>query len=1162
MPESVPLNVLYVEDSEDDATLVTAVLKRAHYQVQAHRVVTAAAMQAELQNSRWDVVIADYSLPQFGAPRALAILRESDLDIPFIVISGAIVEEQAVTVLRAGAHDFITKGNLARLGPAIEREMRDAANRRQHHAAQELLLEQEASFRLLFEGNPLPMWVYDAETLAFLEVNEAAISHYGYSHAQFLRMSIAEIRAPQEIPPLLADVEEQCQAVQPSSGQQRHSKRDGQLIDVEIVAHTLALRGRPAVLIVANDITNSKQARQKLSELAAIVESSSDAIIGCASTGDITSWNSGAQALLGYSAEEVTGRSLSAIYTPEQMAALVRGFERLKAGERIEPLDQVWTHKDGHQTQVAASLSLIKAADGQIIGNAIIARDITESKRAEATLNRQSAESTRKRQTGVTRELAAIVLLGFVAYVTADYINPFRGFSTWANGADVYLVDDLLLALAVVMAALLVFSYRRWTEARAEIGGRNQVEAALRTLHGDLEIRIHERTSDLVRANADLRAEIAERQQAEEAVAASAAELRALFAAMTDVVLVIDGQGRYLQIAPTNPGLLVKPPAEFLGRNLHELLPAPEADRILEAIRQALETRVPVHVEYSLSIDGAQVWFDGSAATMGADRVFWISRDITERKHRERELEAIAAVSAALRAASSRAQMLPIILDQMMVLLGAGAAALAMRDAATDEIVVELGQGEMASLTGQHVPAGAGISGQVVVTGQPYTTADISADPSIYQVSWTDQARAAACVPLITRVKVLGVLWAGRPAAFSEGEIRVLSAIADIVASAIQRMALYEDIEQRLLRLAALREIDGAIINSLDLRLTLATILSHVTVQLGVHAADVLLLNRGEQVLEYEVGRGFLSKGIQSSRLRLGEGHAGLAALQRRPVVVSNIQAEANPFQRAALLADEGFVAYVCVPLVAKGQVVGTLEVFHRAPLAPNADWLNFFETLAGQAAIAVADAWLFADLQRANMDMAQAYDTTLEGWSAALDLRDKETEGHSQRVTQMTLKLARVMEVSALELEHIRRGALLHDIGKMGIPDGILLKPGPLTDDEWFIMRQHPTLAYQLLSPIAYLRPALDIPYCHHEKWDGTGYPRGLKGAAIPPGARIFAVVDVWDALRSDRPYRKHWPIEQVLGHIRDQAGKHFDPDVVAAFLDMQAHSVCPDGE
>ncbi len=182
--------------------------------------------------------------------------------------------------------------------------------------------------------------------------------------------------------------------------------------------------------------------------------------------------------------------------------------------------------------------------------------------------------------------------------------------------------------------------------------------------------------------------------------------------------------------------------------------------------------------------------------------------------------------------------------------------------------------------------------------------------------------------------------------------------------------------------------------------------------------------------------------------------------------------------------------------------------------------------------------------------ELTQAYDATIEGWSRALDLRDRETEGHCRRVTETTLRLARALGLPEDALVQVRRGALLHDIGKMGVPDAILLKPGPLTGDEWAIMRRHPTFAYEMLSPIEFLHPALSIPYCHHEKWDGSGYPNGLAGDSIPLAARVFAVVDVWDALCSDRPYRPGWPADRVRAHIEAGSGSHFDPQVVAAFL------------
>ncbi len=359
-------------------------------------------------------------------------------------------------------------------------------------------------------------------------------------------------------------------------------------------------------------------------------------------------------------------------------------------------------------------------------------------------------------------------------------------------------------------------------------------------------------------------------------------------------------------------------------------------------------------------------------------------------------------------------------------------------------------------------------------------------------------------------------------------------------------------IRLQMLRIQALRHIDMAITGSLDLRVTLNVLLDQVTTHLSVDSAAVLLLNPHTHRLEYVAGRGFRTAALQRTHLRLGEGYAGRAALDRHVLTIPDFSL-AGDFERMSLIAGEDFVCYWVAPLITKGRVEGVLEIFHRAPLHGDSDWLNFLETLAGQAAIAIENAALFNDLQRSNVDLQIAYDCTLEGWSKALDLRDKETEGHTLRVTEAAMTLAHVMTLPDDDVIQVRRGALLHDIGKMGVPDSILLKPGPLTEDEWAVMRMHPVYAYELLSPIQFLRPALDIPYCHHEKWDGSGYPRGLKDEQIPLNARLFAVVDVWDALSSERPYRAAWSVGKVRDHIAQASGSHFDPRVVQVFLDTE---------
>ncbi len=518
---------------------------------------------------------------------------------------------------------------------------------------------------------------------------------------------------------------------------------------------------------------------------------------------------------------------------------------------------------------------------------------------------------------------------------------------------------------------------------------------------------------------------------------------------------------------------------------------------------------------------------------------------------RLRELEIVSAVSAALRTAPSHKEMFSIVLDQLLTLLKVDGAAIQILNPANGELQVTAARGVWTSLIGLKIPRGAGVSAQILATGTPYLNNDVRNDPNVFYPYVFEECRAAAGVLVAVQKQIIGLLWIGSKRLLSEHDLRLLVAIADIAANAIHRATLNEQTERHLSQLATLHAIDRAISSSFDLRLTLNLLLEHVTTQLHVDAASVLLLNPQTQVLEYAASRGFRTRAVERTRIRLGESFAGRVALERQSIHLRDLPAHAKEFVVTELVA-EGFAEYYGAPLIAKGNVVGVMQIFHHAPLPTDPEWRDFCETLAGQAAIAIDNARLFNDLQQANAELARAYDATIEGWSRALDLRDKETEGHTQRVTEMTLELARALGIGKDEIVHVRRGTLLHDIGKMGVPDNILLKPDKLTAAEMAIMRQHPQRAYELLLPIEYLRSALDIPYCHHEKWDGTGYPRGLKGEDIPLVARIFAVVDVYDALTSDRPYRKAWSREDAIEYIRQQAGKHFDPHVVEIFLKL----------
>lgn len=787
------LHTLIIEDREDDILLLLRELGKNDYDVEYERIETSYEMQAALNNSQWDLILCDYSLPQFQAIQALAILKESGKDIPFIIVSGTIGEETAVEALKAGAHDFIVKGNYARLCPAIEREMRDARSRHERKVAIEALQRSEEHYRMLFEANPHPMWVYDVETLKFLAVNEAAIAHYGYEQYEFHGMTIKDIRPPEDVP-FLMDHISHLESSDQISSEWRHRKKNGTIIHVEITSHIIQWLGRTARLVLAHDITERKWTESSLKQRD----------------------------------KELELRNI-------ELMRLYRASEALLTGA----LDEL-------------------------------------------------------------SELAQTI------------------------------VQTVLQEFEQSNCSLLLLNQATGNLERVAVAGPYSQEVGNATLN------------------------------------------------------------------IKKPGLVAK---------------ALRTSQIINASNVLLEEE--------------------------------------------------------------------------------------------------------------------------------------------YAPNWAS-ARSELVIPLKVGGNVIGALDVQSPEldAFHENDERLMSIFADRAALGLERTRLHEQTLKQLERLGALRMIDLAISNSLDLRISLNVVLEQTIKQLGVDASSILLLKSEHGRLEYSMGHGFHTREIETTSLRLGEGFAGKAALERRIMSFSDMPPADIEFTRMKLLADERFVAYFGVPLIARGEVKGVLEVFHRAPLKPDMEWLNFLDNLGWQTAIAVDNALLVQGMQRSNTDLILAYEATIEGWSHALDLRDKETEGHTQRVTDMTLKLAHVMRIEENQIPHIRRGALLHDIGKMGVPDHILLKEGPLTEVEWVVMKKHPQFAFDLLSPISYLKEALDIPYCHHEKWDGTGYPRGLSGTRIPFAARIFAVVDVWDAITSDRPYRKKWSKQKAIKYIREQSGKHFEPAVVEIFL------------
>lgn len=1066
-----------------------------------------------------------------------------------------------------------------------------------------------------------------------------------------------------------------------------------------------------------------------------IIEAVSELIVVLNNDLIITYVSPSVEAVLGYRPGEVMGSKGLEFVHPDDVPTVAPIL--LNALEHPGALDCAifrLKHKSGGWRKVESIGRGVGIGQPPVTSVIISTRDISERERVEG--ERRKTEALYRVLVEQIPAITYVVAFGDVNRTTfiSPQIESVLGFSP-----EEWLADPEL------------WSRQIHPEDRervlAEVANRDAAGEPLdieyRALSRDGRLVWIRNTSTLIRGNDHVRLaqglmrDVTDRKQMELQLRDAEAKYRTLVEqSLIGVYLIVDDRFVYMNEAAANvfgyqadeviermgPSDLVHPAdLDLVQANIQRRLSG-EIDVLRYRLRGLRKDGATIHCD----VVGRRILYQGRPAILGT------LLDITEREQRQRELEVLSVVSAALREAPTRENMLPIILDQTLQLLGAEGAALVTLDPTTEETVIELGRGQWAGVTGLRIPRGEGVSSQVIATRQPCLNNDTQAAPSLFWPHLRGGMPAAACAPIAAETQCLGALWIGRSAGFADEDVRLLAAIGALAGNAMRRATLYEETlrhgkqqatvsilgramaetldlpqiydrlydavfdllpnvfdgmhiglidpgqqfiqcvyavkdglrigaaslppipldppgagiqndvihnrqpvnigdvnaeadnrkldvvihlpdgatrsalflpmlsrnrvigvmqiqsyiarhftsadmdllsfaanaaavaienarlfaetRRRLDNVEALRAIDMAITSSLDLRIPLTVVLDQSIKHLGVDAAAVLTLNPQAHVLEYYTGRGFRLHDIERRRLRLGEGYAGRAALERRTVFIPDLSRAAEPFERLSLVAGENFIAYYAMPLIAKGQVKGVLEVYRRDSLSPNSEWISFMEGVAAQAAIAIDNAGMFTSLQQTNTELMLAYETTLEGWSLALDLRDHETEGHTQRVTELTVRLARRMGLSESELVHMRRGALLHDIGKMGIPDSILHKAGPLTDAEREIMRQHPQYARDLLSEIRFLHPALDIPYCHHEKWDGSGYPRGLKGEHIPLSARIFAVADVWDALSSDRPYRKAWPRGEVINYLRDQSGRHFDPRVIHLFLEIES--------
>lgn len=598
--------------------------------------------------------------------------------------------------------------------------------------------------------------------------------------------------------------------------------------------------------------------------------------------------------------------------------------------------------------------------------------------------------------------------------------------------------------------------------------------------------------------------------------------------------------------------------ADLKSRPIWEFIHPLDRERVQARGLARLEGR-DVESRYRFRIQtkaGQTRWLDYSAARVdfrGLPAVLGVGFDVTEAQEHQLDLEAVVRLSKALRRSDDLKEMLEAALDETLAILDTSVGSILLYDPEGHSLEEAASRGWLVPIPIPTIAQEESISGWVLLHGKPYFSREFVADPKLRPSirHLVPPGWGGVVLPLQAGSVCIGslTLAVAHPREITERELKRLELIGEVIGNAARRASLRQKLEMRVGQLEALRAIDQTINASLDLHLALEMLCEQL-MRLPLDASMVLLYRKESHVLTPIKARGFRSplSEIYRHSVPLGQGHAGRAALERQPVAVDDLARD--PGFAPELTLREGFVAMRALPLLAKGELLGVLIAFTRRSWSLKADEKEFLEALATQGAIAIENSHLFEDLQRAKLELEVAYDLTLMGWAQAVELRDQETAGHTQRVTELTVKLAQQLGLPYEDIEHLRRGAILHDVGKLGVPDAVLLKPGQLNEEEWALMRKHPTLAYQWLSGIPFLRKALAIPYAHHERWDGSGYPRGLQGEAIPLEARIFAVVDVYDALTSDRPYRQAWPKEKALAYIREQSGKQFDPRVVEAFL------------
>ena len=1077
---------------------------------------------------------------------------------------------------------------------AVVANYRDITERKSTEGALEASEEQ---YRNLVEHSPYAVAVHNQGMLVYL--NQAGIRLAGAKSAEELYGTpILDFVHPESRASALNRLQELNMGKELTPIEQKFLRQDGSTVEVEVIAYPFKYQDKPAVQVVIRDLTEQKRVERAMraseerfgkafhaSPIPTCITSLSDGLFIDVNEAylKLTKWKYGE--VVGHSVEEL------GIYQPGDREEFLN---RLVNRQITQGEEEKFVGSGGHLLDVAAFYELIEIS-GQICILSMF-HDMTEQKRSQEAL--RSNEERLRAIVDHTRNIyfshTPDHMLTYMSEQTRAILGyePQEALKNWRDFLTGHPVNQrgLMLAQKAIDTGEAQDPYV--LELKTRDGRRVWVEVRETPVVRD------GKTVSMVGALTD----ITERKEAEERMERQLAELTVLHAVTTagsqsnseDEVIEKSTQIIGGMLYPDNCGILLlnpegtmlKPHSSYRGSPAEDLkngfplsvgvtgrVAASGISARIDDVRTEpafIETTSGIHSELSVPIRVNQKIigvlnaesrkfraFDEEderllttvAGTLGTAleriRLFKV-----EQKQRQ-NAEHVSEVTFALTSTLEPNKLYVIILDSIQKLVPYKSASIELLlDDGWFEIVAERCLPGSISHIGRRHENSLEIWGNLENIRLPIIIPDVNKDDRFKKYKGTEYIRCWMAIPMFARDRVIGFINLDSDTAgfYTEEHAALAQTVGNQAAIAIENALLYKSEQRRYQEAEKLRQAATAVTSSLNLKEVLGLLLNTLKDVVPFDTASIILPE--DDRVRIVATNGFPDEiQIVDTTYPANDLLFDRIIATRQSLIIEDVQLDSR-FKKWP--ASDLIHGWMGVPMIARGQVIGfiTLDSFTSGAFNPGDAELA--QSFAHQASVAIENTRLFENLQKTNLELSQAYDTTLEGWGKALELRDKETQGHTLRVTNLTIKLARRMGCTLEQLVQIRRGVLVHDIGKMGVPDQILNKKGPLTKKEWDEMHKHPQHAFDLLYPIAYLRPALDVAYCHHERWDGTGYPRGLRDTQIPLAARIFAVVDVWDALLYERPYRKAWTRKRTIRHIQDQSGTHFDPQVVKIFLQM----------